>query len=362
MKLSAFLKDKSLLLLLHLTCMALLAGFLHITGYAAANITLICILWLMILGAWFFAAYHRRRNYFREAERILEQMDKRYLLGEMLPDSFSLEDKLYRDMIRRSNKSVIENIRRLEDAGLEYREYLESWVHEVKAPITAISLLCENGKQSSSGELRSDQKPSDSPASQDPKIAVINQTLRSISLENRKIENCVEQVLYYARSEQVYKDYLIQEVDLQTVVCEVLERERTLLIQNHVQAEVSCPDRVFTDKKWIAFILNQLILNSVKYCGSAPSLHFHTRPVKNGIVLTVEDNGTGILPEDLPRIFEKGFTGSNGRNHKNATGMGLYLCRKLCGRLGIGLSAQSEYGNGTKMLLTFAVSSYIPPH
>lgn len=362
MKLSAFLKDKSLLLLLHLTCMAILAGFLHITGYPAANITLICILWLMILGAWFFTTFLRRRNYFREAAQILEQMDKRWLLGEMLPDSFSLEDKLYRDMIRKSGKSIIENIRCLEDAALEYREYLESWMHEVKAPITAISLLCENGRQASSGEVLSAQKASEGPASQDSITYVINQTLRSIRLENRKIENCVDQVLYYARSEQVYKDYLIQETDLQTVVCEVLERERTLLIQNHVQAEVSCPDRVFTDQKWIAFILNQLILNSVKYCGSAPALHFYTKPSKNSVVLTVEDNGAGILPEDLPRIFEKGFTGSNGRDHKNATGMGLYLCRKLCGRLGIGLSAQSEYGNGTRMLLTFPVSSYIPPH
>ena len=279
MKLSAFLRDKSLLLLLHLTCMALLAGFLHITGCAAANIALICILWLMILGTWLLAAYLRRKKYFQEASQILDRMDKRYLLGEMLPPSSSLEDKLYREMIRRSNKSVIENIRRLEDADREYREYLESWVHEIKAPITAISLLCENGNS---------------------KTSAISETFRSISLENKKIENCVELVLYHARSEQVYKDYLIQETDLQAIVCEVLKRERTLLIRNHVQAEVSCPDKVFTDKKWIAFILNQLILNSVKYCGSAPVLRFHTHPAKNGVLLTVE-NGTGILPQDLPR-------------------------------------------------------------
>lgn len=335
MKLSAFLRDKSLLLLLHLACMALLAGFLHITGYAAANTTLICIVWLLVLGAWFFSTFLRRKYYFQEAFQILEQMDKRCLLGEMLPDSFSLEDRLYREMIRRSNKSVIETVRRLEDAERDYREYLESWVHEIKAPITGISLLCENGNSITSA---------------------ISETFRSISLENKKIENCVDLVLYYARSEQVYKDFLIQETDLQTVVYEVLERERTLLIQNHIQAEVACHDKVFTDKKWIAFILNQLILNSVKYRSSA--LHFRTSPAKNSVILTVEDNGAGILPQDLPRIFEKGFTGSNGRDHKNATGIGLYLCKRLCSRLGIDLSAQSEYGRGTKMFLTFPVNSY----
>ncbi|MBD5549611.1 MAG: HAMP domain-containing histidine kinase [Lachnospiraceae bacterium] len=336
MKLSAFLKDKSLLLLLHTACMFVLAGFLHITGYAAANITLICILWFLVLSAWLFTTYLQRKKYFEEAAQILENMDKRYLLGEMLPDSFSLEDKLYREMLHQSNKSVIEKIHALENAGRDYREYLESWVHEIKAPITGISLLCENGRK-----------------------ADIFETLRTISLENRKIENYVDQVLYYARSEQVYKDYLIQETDLQAIVCEVLEKERVLLIQNHIQADVSCDDKVYTDKKWIAFIVNQLILNSVKYCGSTPLLRFTTHHNKNSVILTVKDNGTGILPEDLPRIFEKGFTGSNGRNHRNSTGMGLYLCKKLCDQLGILLSAQSEYGKETKISLTFSVNNYI---
>lgn len=348
MKLSDFLKDKCLLLLLHLICLAILAAFLHITGYPSANIALICIFWLMVVTAWMLATYLRRKKYFREAAQILENMDKRYLLGEMLPDSFSLEDKLYREMLRKSNKSVIEKIRGLEDAGQEYREYLESWVHEIKAPLTGISLLCENGRN-----MRST-------GNSENITSVTNETFRNISLENRKIENYVDIVLYYARSEQVYKDYLIQETDLQEIVYEALEKESLLLIQNHMQAEVSCEEKVYTDKKWIIFILNQLILNSVKYRrNNAPVLRFYTHLEKNGVTLTVEDNGTGILPEDLPRIFEKGFTGSNGRNHKQATGMGLYLCKKLCDRLGISLSAQSEYGKETKMLLTFPVSSYI---
>ncbi len=347
MKPSAFLKDRSLLLLLHLSCMALLAGFLHITGYPAANILLICALWSLILGAWLFVTYLQRKKYFQEAAQILEHMDKPYLLGEVLPDSWHLEDKLYRDMLRRSNKSVIEEIHALEDAMQEYREYLESWVHEIKTPITGISLLCENGRKAVSAELS------------DSTTKGINRLLRDITLENNKIENYVDMVLYYARSGQVHKDYLIRETDLQEIIYEVLGKERLLLIQNHVQADVSCPDKVFTDRKWISFIINQLILNSIKYRSDAPVLHFYTQRDKNSVTLTVEDNGTGILPEEMPRIFEKGFTGSNGRDHEKATGMGLYLCRKLCDGLGISLSAQSEYGQGTKMLLTFPLSSYI---
>lgn len=344
MKLSAFLKDRGLLLLLHLVCMALLSAFLHITGCPAANITLICIFWLLLLTVWLLATFLRRRNYFREAFRLLENIDKRYLLGEMLPESFALEDRLYREMIRVSGQSVIERIRLLEDTQKEYREYLESWVHEIKTPISAIELLCENAKSSVPGfEI----------------TPVMNKLLRDIRLENRRIENCVDMVLCQARSEQVYKDYLIRETDLREVVCEALEKERLLLIRSGIQAEVSCGGTVCTDKKWIVFILNQLILNSVKYRSETLSLRFSTHHTKDNIILTIEDNGTGIPAEDLPRIFEKGFTGSNGRDHEKATGMGLYLCKKLCDRLGILLTARSVYGKGTEMILTFPVSSFI---
>lgn len=358
MKLNAFLKDKCLLLLLHLICMALLSAFLHITGCPAANITLICIFWLMILAAWFLFTFRRRRNYYQEAFHILETADKPYLLGEMLPESFSLEDRLHREMLRRSNRSVIEEIRLLEDTQREYREYLESFVHEIKAPIQAITLSCENGKTSVIPEIR--QTQGQNPDSHDNcQAQVMNQVFRNIRMENRKIENYVDMVLYHARSEQVYKDYLIRETGLQEIVYEALEKEHLLLIQSHVRAEVSCDEKVCTDKKWCVFIIGQLILNSIKYGGTAPILRFFTSRGKDSITLTIEDNGKGIPAEDLPRIFEKGFTGSNGREPGKATGMGLYLCKKLCGRLGISLRAQSEYGKGTKMLLTFPVSSYI---
>ncbi|MDE6517562.1 MAG: sensor histidine kinase, partial [Acetatifactor sp.] len=177
--------------------------------------------------------------------------------------------------------------------------------------------------------------------------------------ENRQIENYVDMVLYYARSEEVYKDYLIRKTCLEDVVYEVLDKNRLLLIQNQVQADVNCRDTVYTDRKWIAFIMNQMLLNSVKYRNKNPLLRISTRRENNGILLIFEDNGIGIRQEELPRIFDKGFTGSNGRDNQRSTGMGLYLCQKLCGRLGIGLSAESEYGAGTKLYLEFPISNYI---
>jgi len=329
-----FLKEKSLLLLLHLTCMGLLAGFLRLTDYNRADTALILIFWLAVLLIWLTAVFLERRKYFREAEQILEHVEQRYLLGELMPDSYHLEDRLYRDMLRRSNKSVLEQIRKMEEEQRDYREYIESWVHEVKAPITAIELLCENRRKE-------------------------GEHFCTISVENQKIENYVDMALFYARSEEVYKDYLIRETNLEEIVYEVLKKNRLYLIQNQVRAEVDCGAMVYTDRKWIAFMLNQILLNSVKYKRESPVIVFRTERGKNGVVLLVEDNGVGIAAEEISRIFEKGFTGSNGREGQRSTGMGLYLCRRLCDKLGIGISASSEYGRGTTLRLEFPISHYI---
>ena len=338
MKLMPFLKDKFMLLILHIICMGALSAFLRLTGYGSTGVTLILIFWTVILALWLFITYRERKRYFDEIDKILAEIDQRYLLGELLPYSCRLEDRLYKKMMHLSNKSVIEKIRKIEDAQRDYREYIESWVHEIKTPITGIALICENRRRHE---------------------AVTQENLREISLENQKIENCVDKVLYYARMENVYKDFLIQKTDLQKTAEEVLAKNRLLLIRHQVRAEVHCGDMVYTDGKWISFILNQMIGNSVKYRSESPVFLIYTEREKDGVRLTIEDNGVGILPEELSRIFEKGFTGSNGRSHKQATGMGLYLCKRLCERLEIGLSAQSQPGRGTKMTLDFPVSNYI---
>ncbi len=144
MKLTDFLRDKEMLLLLHLVCMCLAAAFLRLTGYSRTNTILFLTLWLLLLAAWLLVTFVRRRKFFREAQRILDKVDQRYLLSELLPDSIRLEDRLYREMLHRSNKSCIERIRQIEEKQRDYKEYIESWVHEIKAPITGIALLCNN--------------------------------------------------------------------------------------------------------------------------------------------------------------------------------------------------------------------------
>lgn len=366
MKLTEYIKDKVLLLLLHIVCTAALCGFLCATGYARQYCLIIGIIWWMILFLWLGIGYVNRCRYFQAMEETLRCIDQRYLLGELMPASHRLEDRLYRELIRKSNKSVIERIHKIEDEKNEYREYIESWVHEIKAPITGISLMCRNH---------------------------VDDLTRRIDLENRRIENYVDMALYYARSDEVYKDYMIRETDLEEVASEVLQGNRRYLIQSGLQISVDCSERAYTDRKWIAFILNQIVLNSAKYRreqGEEAWIRIYTEKKDGevyfteekkdgevylteekdsgvhltekkggGVYLTVEDNGVGIKAEELERIFEKGFTGSNGRKTERSTGMGLYLCQKLCKKLGIGISAESKEGVGTKITLAFPVSSYL---
>ena len=349
MKMREYLIDKLLLLTLHVGCMLLLAGFLYATGYEPQFCVLILIFWILILMLWLGYEYYSRRRYFHELWETLNKMDQRYLLGELMPVSHRLEDGLYREMIRISNKAVIERIRQIEDEQKEYREYIESWVHEVKAPITSIDLMCENFKS-------------------DP-LENQGDVVRRIRLENQKIENYVDMALYYARSEDVYKDYVIRRTNLGEIAVVVLKRNKGYLIQSQIQAEVDCKDKAYTDEKWIAFILNQLVLNAAKYCRKKGGKIWiytsqkHKSDVltkhSHGVRLVVKDNGIGIKEEELDRIFEKGFTGSNGRKTERSTGMGLYLCKKLCLKLGIEIYARSKAGEGTEVILEFPISSYL---
>lgn len=211
--------------------------------------------------------------------------------------------------------------------------YVEQWIHEVKTPITAMKLLCENHPLDLTKELL---------------------------VELEKINRFTEQALYYARSEHTEKDYAVREIRLFDAVHQAIAENKYLLLQNEVRIDLQETDEtVYSDEKWICFILNQLIVNSVKYKKVKPVLKFYTRRQGNQIVLYVQDNGMGIEKGDLPRIFEKGFTGKNGRKQEqNATGIGLYLCKRLCDKLDMGISADSSE-DGTTIGLSFLVNDFI---
>ena len=329
-----YLHDKILVLMLNGLGVLVLSIYLLAMGNSRTTVSLIAAVWLVVCCVIFYMDYRNRKQYFDRIEDLMDNLDQPYLIQEFLGGSWKLQDQLYREILHRSNKAVIEKIYQLEEAQREYKEFIETWIHEVKLPITGMRLVCHN-------ELKTG-----------------NHRVETYLTE---MDNAVEQALFYARSEQVYKDYQVSETDLKQVVLRIVNKNKYLLIANQMNVRVECEnDRVMTDRKWLEFILTQVLINAVKYkkTGSG-EIVFHSKQSQEGTKLLVRDDGIGIPEGEKGRIFEKGFTGSNGRNREKSTGIGLYLCRRLCRKLAIEIGVDSVEHKYTEIHFFFPKNSYL---
>ncbi|PFR46130.1 histidine kinase, partial [Bacillus thuringiensis] len=173
-----------------------------------------------------------------------------------------------------------------------------------------------------------------------------------------RIEGFVEQVLYYSRSNNVNKDYIIKPINLDDVVRTVIKRNYRDFIHKRIKLDIKdINETVYSDRKWVEFIINQILGNSIKYSNNKEQMiRIYSIKKTNSVILNIEDNGVGIVTQDINRVFEKGFTGENGRRFSKSTGMGLYLCEKLCSKLGMKISIESEVNKGTRVTLIFPLS------
>lgn len=327
-----YLMNKLPIILVNLLGMIFLAVFLTVSGNEGDSIVFILLIWVLVLSCYLAVSYYVRKKYLDKLLAMTEQLEERYLIAEVVAKPERADDAIFFEIMKMAEKSMLERIAEIEKERREYKEYIEQWIHEVKTPLAAMKLLCENNRLDFTRELLA-------------------------QLEH--VNHYTEQALYYARSEHTEKDYIIRETDLANAVHNAITDNKYLLRQNGVAIIVDeMEEHVYTDDKWLQFILNQLIGNAVKYRGNKPLIHFYS--VKNGdmVSLMAEDNGIGIAGSDLPRIYDKGFTGSNGRIVQSATGIGLYLCKKLCDKLGIGLEAVSE-GEGTTVILSFHINDFV---
>ena len=311
-----FLKNRLPVILLNLLGALALSLFLLAVGNDIQTILFILAAWMLVLALYLAAGYASRKKRLEKLLEMATQLKERYLLPEVMPVPDQAEEQVYYQLLKLAGKSMLERIGEVERERGEYRTYIEQWVHEVKTPITALKLLCENNRSPFSREVLAE-------------------------LEN--INRCAEQALYYARSEHTEKDYSIREMSLADVVHGAIADNKYLLRQCDMAITVDDLEPVvYADDKWVRFILNQIISNAVKYRSpEQPVLHIFTERSGDQVLLSVADNGIGIPESDLPRIFEKGFTGQNGRTIHSSTGIGLYLCKRLCDKLGIGLAASS---------------------
>ena len=325
-------KNRISFLLTNLICMVALTVFLLVCDISISAVLLILVVWALVLLAGLFLTYWKRDQQMRQLLGMAGQLSERYLISEVMELPEQAEDQVYYRLLKMAGKSMLEQISEVKRERLEYKEYIEQWIHEIKTPITAMKLLCENHRTDWTKELL---------------------------VELEKTNRFTEQALYFARSEYTEKDYSVREIALAQIVHQAIADNKYLLLQSGMRLEVEeIQDTVYSDEKWVRFILNQLIANAVKYRAGQPVLRFSACRQQNQVVLMVEDNGIGISPSDLPRIFEKGFTGQNGRIVQQSTGIGLYLCKRLCEKLGIGISANSE-GKGTTISLFFHINDFV---
>ncbi|MCM1263881.1 MAG: sensor histidine kinase [Butyrivibrio sp.] len=276
--------------------------------------------------------FKRKEKYYKELWSLFDGLDDKTLLAELMKKPAFLDGKLVYQVIKSANKFMNDRIAEADAANREYREYVEMWIHEVKTPITSARLIVENNK----GEA----------------------TLR-IDNELSKIRHFVEQALFYARSTTLEKDFKLEKITLKELVNEALKSYSKQIIEvNGVPKLDNLDISVFADRKWCVFIIGQIIANSVKYHKGDLILSFSGEAYENGCFLLISDNGIGIADVDIPYIFDKGFTGENGRGAAKSTGIGLYLCRKLCRKMNMDISAESEKANGTTIKITFPKGSF----
>lgn len=336
MKFKDFLKDKIITTILLL--LAILTIEIFLIAYPIANFIriYIAVITLVLYIIAIAIEYLVKKQFYKNLIMTLEELEDKYLITEIVKSPNFIEGKILKNSLEQINKSMIENVNKYKYMLEDYKEYIELWIHEIKMPIATSKMIIENNK---------------------------NEVTKNIDEEIEKIENYIEQALFYARSSNVEKDYYIRKTNLQDIVNESIKKNKNILIEQKISLNIHDLEReVNTDSKWIVFILNQIIQNSVKYMKSGQPLEIeiYAKQQKENVILYIKDNGIGIKKGEITRVFEKGFTGTNGREaNKKSTGIGLYLCKKLCNKLGIAIELNSTQNEGTEVRLVFPKGSYV---
>lgn len=327
MKIGKFLKDKFIFILLQIFFAIFLYTLFSVLkiGWQVATLVVSCVIITTVISLTY--EYLRKSHYYNRLYDTFNSMEKKQYIAQLLEEPDFVEGEILCDLLRQATKAMNDEIAIQKNAEEEYKEYIEAWIHEIKLPIACIDLICKNNN---------------------------NEITQSISEEVMRIDSFIEQALFYARSSVLEKDYFIRDINLEELVKSVVKKHSKQLIS--VKAELSfeyLQYTVYSDPKWMDFILGQLISNSIKYKNEKLKLLFYAKENNSQVILYIKDNGIGISSKDLKRIFEKGFTGENGRILGKSTGIGLYLCKKMCDKMNLQMHVESEEGQGTTVSIVY---------
>lgn len=306
-----------------------LGMILAVAGAGAALIGLLAVTYLAIILLWLLTTGLLEEKRIKKLEKLLKNLPETYLLGEVLPGPADAVEKRYFRIMKELSRSAVGIAEQARREKEEYCDYVESWIHEMKTPLTACSLILDNG-----GDVR------------------------KLRRELKRADNLTESILYYARLRTIEKDVKIRQFPAADVVGEAVKSQMELLIGAGISVETKGNFSIYSDPKSVCFMLKQLLINCAKYCpGCRITIQAHDG------VISVRDNGPGIPAHELRRVTERGFTGSDAKAAANVgqasgkasggTGMGLYIVKELCNHLKISLKIESVVGEFTCISLKF---------
>ena len=335
MKFKNYLKTNYLIILLFVIVIAIID--LMLVTFKTNEQAIIGVTITTILGFILYIAYDftRRKKFYDKFLNDLDLLDKKYLITEMIEKPNFYEGELLYDALYEIDKSMAEKIKEYSLNIQDFKEYIEMWIHEVKLPLASLNLIVHNHKE------LSDKK---------------------ITEQLKRLDDDIEQVLYYVRSENAEKDYMINTTELNKVISNVAMKNKDILLENNIDFEVEVGNKkVLTDSKWLEFIVNQIISNSIKYIRNDAKhlIKITAEETNKNIILKIYDNGIGISKSDIPKVFDKTFTGNNGRKIETSTGMGLYIAKQLCKKLGHKITIDSKENVYTKVSILFNKDDFL---
>ena len=292
----------------------------------------------------FFAVVYGIYDFIRYKKKCLELMDTALAVGERdyhLPDAVCLPEHIYQKMVHEEARERRRVVSEYDEKRGDMADYYTMWIHQIKTPIAAMRLLLED-RADGTGLLAGQQAAE----------------------ELFKIEQYAEMALCYARLDSLSSDLLFKKYNVYGILKQAVKKYAVLFIGSGFSFSMEeFAVQAVTDEKWLAFVLEQILSNAIKYTKKGGISIYGAdcagdRQEGEVSYLVIEDSGIGIRKEDLPRIFERGFTGCNGRLEKRSTGIGLYLSRQILDRLSHTIRVESEVGKGTKVILGFVQSKY----
>ncbi|WP_243355457.1 sensor histidine kinase [Bacillus litorisediminis] len=272
--------------------------------------------------------FYKRKFYVNLHDMIESGLED---IGSLTPHIQNHQQMLYVELLQKMISNNHAQLQKLYDEKRDQQEFIMAWIHEVKLPIAASRLLMENSEGKS-----------------------IEYLVDKLEDEMDKIDHYVEQALFQSRTDSFAKDYFITDIPVKQVIHKSVKKYAKLFINKGIRFQMEIAGQVVhSDSKWLGFVVDQILMNSLKYTNEGGEISVRFEEDRKERRLVIKDNGIGITPEDLHRVFEKGFTGTTGRLYGKSTGMGLYLAKKLAAKLGHDLTIESEAGEYTRAIIHF---------